>query len=211
MLLGLCNANLFFRAFFLAPVLPGFVWKPLVRLRPASEVFEAQLSGLPLCTKESQGSKSPKISRSADISAVTTLLEFPTQVSSWMNTPGAWRLVFVGPEPKLCREHSTRNSSTKPLTVEETDAEHRPLKDWQRTSPSSLARPIRSVLSCTELGSFSCFSVSLRVWLLTQLRKPNKSFQYYKSLGAEIKLELIICIWVFNNTEAKMNLSYLSC
>lgn len=94
---------------------------------------------IPLWTKAPQKPASPPESfkKNMDISAGAALLGFLTQLSPQMNTPGAWRLIFVGPEPKWCRRHSNRNS-TKPLTVKEPDVKHRALKGQQRAKPTPL-------------------------------------------------------------------------
>lgn len=58
-----------------------------------------------------------------------------------------------------------------------------------KSTPHCPSHTIRSALSCREPGNFLCFNTSLGVSLLRKLKKPNKSFQCYACLGAEIKLK----------------------
>lgn len=58
-----------------------------------------------------------------------------------------------------------------------------------KSTPRCPSRTMGSVLSCREPGNFLCFNTSLRVSLLKKLKEPNKSFQCYTCLGAEIKLK----------------------
>lgn len=139
--------------------------------------WQGAVTSISLWTEAPREPASPPESfkKNMGISAGTVLLGFPTQLSPLMNTPGAWKISFCWSRAKMMQRAHLNRNSTKALTVKEPDVKHRALKDPQRANPAPQA----------VLSGQCCHAQSLAI---SQLQKPNKSFQYYTCLGAKVKL-----------------------